>query len=96
LPRIELHNQAANPVITNQTTGERFKLNINMVASDLVIIDMAKRTVTLNGANIIGSKTSDSVWWGLQEGANSIVLNSDSGGDTITADIYWRNGVRGI
>lgn len=96
LPRIELHNQAANPVITNQTTGERFKLNINMVASDLVVIDMAKRTVTLNGANIIGNKTSDSVWWGLQEGDNAIVLNSDSGSDTVTANIYWRNGVKGI
>jgi len=96
LPRIELHDQAANPVIINQTTGERFKLNINLVDGDDVIIDMFKRTVTLNGSNIIGNKSSDSVWWGLQEGANAIVLDSDSGSDTVTADIYWRNGVRGI
>lgn len=95
-PRIELHDQAANPVIVNQTTGERFKLNINMVPGDDVVIDMFKRTVTLNGANIIGNKTSDSTWWGLQPGANSIMLDSDSGSDTVTADIYWRNGVLGI
>jgi len=96
LPRIELHDQAANPVITNQTTGERFKLNINMVAGDDVIIDMRKRTVTLNGSNIIGNKSTDSLWWGLQVGPNAITLDSDSGSDTITADIYWRNGQRGI
>ncbi len=95
-PRIELHNQATNPVITNQTTGERFKLNINLVTSDLVIIDMLKRTVTLNGSNIIGNKSVDSIWWGLQPGSNSILLDSDSGGDTITANIFWRNGVSGI
>ncbi len=95
-PRIELHDQADNPVITNQTTGERFELDINLVSGDLVIIDMAKRTVTLNGANIIGNKTDDSIWWGLQVGPNSIVLDSTSGSDDVTAEIFWRNGVRGI
>lgn len=96
LPRIELHDEATNPIITNQTTGERFEIDINMVDGDLVVIDMFKRTLTLNGANIIGNKTDDSVWWGLQVGSNSIVLDSSSGSDTVTADIYWRNGVRGI
>lgn len=96
LPRIEIHDQAANPVITNQTTGERFKLNINLVSGDDVIIDMRKRTVTLNGSNIIGNKSTDSLWWGLQTGPNSITLDSDSGSDDVTADIYWRNGVKGI
>jgi hypothetical protein len=96
LPRIEIHDQADNPVIINQTTGERFELDINLVDGDDVVIDMRKRTVTLNGANIIGNKTDDSVWWGLQPGPNAITLDSNSGGDTVTADIYWRNGVRGI
>lgn len=95
-PRIELHDQADNPVLINQTTGERFELDINLVSGDNVVIDMFKRTVTLNGSNIIGSKTDDSVWWGLQEGANAITLDSNSGSDDVTADIYWRNGVRGI
>lgn len=95
-PRIELHDQADNPVIINQTTGERFELDINLVPGDDVIIDMQKRTVKLNGSSIIGSKTDDSIWWGLQPGSNSILLDSASGSDTVTADIYWRNGVRGL
>lgn len=96
LPRIEIHDQADNPVLINQTTGERFELDINLVNGDDVVIDMRKRTVTLNGSNIIGNKTDDSTWWGLVTGPNSIVLDSSSGGDNVTADIYWRNGVRGI
>ncbi len=96
MPRIELRDQADNPVITNQTTGERFELDINLVSGDEVIIDMAKRTVKLNGSSIIGNMTDDSVWWGLQPGANSIVLDSSSGSDDVTAEIFWRNGVRGI
>lgn len=95
-PRIELHDEADNPVITNQTTGERFELDINLIAGDEVIIDMFKRTVTLNGSNIIGNKTDDSIWWGLQPGDNSITLDSLSASDDVTAEIFWRNGVRGI
>lgn len=95
-PRIELHDQADDPVIINQTTGERFELDINLVPGDEVIIDMFARTVKLNGSNIIGNKTDDSTWWGLQVGPNSLVLDSNSGGDTVTAEIFWRNGVRGI
>lgn len=96
LPRIELHDQADNPVIINQTTGERFELDINLVPGDDVVIDMKARTVKLNGASIIGNKTADSTWWGLAPGSNSILLDSVSGSDTVTADIYWRNGVKGL
>lgn len=95
-PRIVISDQADNPILTNQTSGERFELDINLVSGDEVIIDMFKRTVTLNGSNIIGNKTDDSVWWGLQEGANSITLDSSSASDDVTAEIFWRNGVRSI
>lgn len=95
-PRIVLEDAAINPIITNQTTGESFELNLTTVAGDEVVIDMFNRTVTLNGSNIIGNKTDASIWWGLQVGDNSIVLDSDSASDDVTATIYWRNGVTGI
>ena len=95
-PVITLNDAAINPSITNQATGETFSLNISTVAGDEVIIDMLNHTVTLNGSDIIGNKTDDSSWWGLVVGDNGIVLDSDSSGDTVTADIVWRNGVRGI
>jgi hypothetical protein len=95
-PIITLNDAAINPSITNQATGESFELEISTVAGDEVIIDMLNHTVTLNGSDIIGNKTDDSIWWGLVVGDNGIVLDSDSSGDTVSADIEWRNGVRGI
>lgn len=95
-PVITLSDEAANPSITNQATGEVFALDINMVDGDELVIDMANRTVALNGVSVIGNKTADSTWWGLMVGDNGIVLDSDSSGDTVTAEIVWRNGVAGI
>lgn len=95
-PVITINDEALNPSITNQTTGETFELEMSTVPGDVIVIDMAKRTVTLNGSSILGNKTTASIWWALQPGDNGIVLDSDSSGDTVTADIVWRNGIMGI
>jgi hypothetical protein len=95
-PLITLYDQALNPIITNQTTGESFQLILNMVAGDQLVIDMKNHTASLNGANVLGNKTVGSIWWGLMVGSNAITLNSGSAGDTITAHITWSNGVMGI
>lgn len=95
-PIITLNDAAINPSVTNQATNETFKLTLTMVAGDQLVIDMGARTVTLNGTSVMGNKTASSIWWGLQPGANGIVLNSDSAGDTVTGVVSWRNGVKGI
>lgn len=95
-PVIELHDEAHNPRITNTTTGETFGLNISMQDGDVVRIDMGNRTVTLNGSNIMGNRTSDSSWWALNPGDNSIVLVSSTSDDNVYAELTWRNGVMGI
>lgn len=95
-PVVTLLDEALNPVITNLATGESFGLNLSMLDGDEVIIDMYNRTVTLNGADILGNKTDDSVWWALLPGDNPLMLETDTSDDPITATITWRNGVRGI
>lgn len=95
-PVIELHDEAHNPRITNQTTGETFGLNISMADGDVIVIDMGNRTVTFNGSNIMGNRTDDSTWWGLTPGDNSIVLISATSDDNVYAELQWRNGVMGI
>lgn len=95
-PVIELHDEAHDPIITNQTTGETFALEISMADGDVIEIDMGNRTVTLNGSNIMGNRTADSTWWGLTPGDNSIVLTSDTSDDNVYAVLTWRNGVTGI
>lgn len=95
-PVITLTGSAINPSIVNQLTGESFSLTLNMSISDVVVIDMGNRTVTLNGASIMGNRDAGSLWWGLQPGNNPLVLDSDSSGDTVIATVEWRNGVKGI
>lgn len=95
-PIITLHDEALNPTITNQATGETFGLELSMLDGDDVVIDMYNRTVTLNGSDILGNKTDDSIWWALLPGDNPILLDTDTADDTVTATITWRNGVTGI
>lgn len=95
-PVVTLHNEALNPSITNLATGESFGLDLTMLAGDEVIIDMYNRTVTLNGSDILGNRTDDSVWWALLPGDNPIMLQTDTADDPVTAVITWRNGVTGI
>jgi len=95
-PVITLNNEGLNPSITNLATGETFALDLGMLDGDVVVIDMYNRTVTLNGSDILGNKTDDSIWWALLPGDNPILLETDTADDPITATITWRNGVTGI
>lgn len=95
-PTITLTGDGTDPRLTNLATGESFELDLSVVPGDEIVIDMYNRTVTLNGSDIIGNKTIDSVWWGLLPGANAIALTSDSASDELEAEITWRNGVTGI
>lgn len=95
-PVITLHDEALNPVITNQATGESFGLDLSMLDGDEVVIDMYNRTVTLNGSDILGNKADGSIWWALFPGNNPIMLETDTADDPVTATITWRNGVTSI
>lgn len=95
-PIVKLQNKALNPTITNLATGETFGLDISLLDGDEVIIDMYNRTVTLNGSDILGNKTDDSIWWALMPGDNPILLSTDTADDPVTAIVTWRNGVTGI
>jgi len=95
-PVITIFDEALNPSITNRATGEIFEVELSMADGDELVIDMSNRTVKLNGADVLGNKTDESVWWALIPGDNPIALNSDTSDDPVTAEVVWRNGVRGI
>lgn len=95
-PVITIRDEALNPSIANLATGESFELTLSLLDGDELVIDMYNRTVKLNGSDVLGNKTDDSVWWALLPGDNPIALNSDTSDDPVTAELVWRNGVRGI
>jgi hypothetical protein len=95
-PVITIHDTAHDPIITNQATGEQFAMSINTVDGDELVIDMANRTVKLNGSDVIGNMVAGSTWWGLLVGDNSIRYDTDTVADNGYAEVEWRNGVTGI
>lgn len=95
-PLITMTGIATNPVLTNNTTGEFFGLNVTTATSDVISINMAQRSVTLNGSNIFGDVGSGSAWWFLVPGGNEVSLTTSSGSDTVVTTITWQSGYIGI
>lgn len=95
-PIIMLTGSATNPVITNRTTNMLMSLNLTTGSSDVIVIDMRQRTITLNGGSIFGLQGAGSSFWSLPVGPNSIALTTSGGSDTVTGAVSWRSGVMGI
>lgn len=96
-PVITIEGQITNPVFTNRTTGESFRLeNYSVDASSVTVIDIAERIVTLNGGNVFAYAPVDVDWWALVPGENQIEFTSGAGGDVKSATMTWRPGYWGI
>jgi hypothetical protein len=69
-----------NPTLMNETAGNRqVTLTITAAATDVLVIDSASRTATINGADCTGRITREQ-WFGILEGANQLRFLADSAG----------------
>lgn len=85
-----------NPKVTNVDTGEFMQINLTVSPSDILIVDMKARTVTLNGGNIRALVEDGSTFWGLVTGGNLLRLETDGGSDDLEGLVEWRPGYLGI
>lgn len=87
---IDFDGALSNPRVTNQTTNPDVwvKVGTSVAAGDTVTVDVEETTVTResDGANLIGALTHSGsrAWFGLARGANTILLEADSGTGTAT------------
>lgn len=111
-PLITIIGKTTNPVFTNRTTSQTFRLaNYSVDSTSATVIDLAKRTVKLGlasdldangdfptgkGGGVFAYVPNDVEWWGLVPGDNLIEFTSGSGGDVTTATMRWRPGYWGI
>jgi|SRR5579885_3669638 len=95
-PTLTLHGTLTNPYILNETTGEWMQLTATLGASDVVVIDMNEKTITLNGTSLLSAKVSGSSWWDLNPGDNLISLSSGSTSDNGWLEVTWYNAVLGV
>lgn len=80
-----------DPVLTNSTTGEYLSIDKNMIAGDVMNIDTALKTITLNSAPALSLKSLASSWLTLATGENILQLTTSSSTDTGTASITYRD-----
>lgn len=83
-----------NPTIENRTTHQILTLGITLLASDVLLIDLDSKAVTLNGntarRGVITS--SPTQWWSLTPGSNEIRFSTADGSNTgATCTIAYRS-----
>lgn len=67
-----------NPRVTSDNEGKTLRVQISLAGGDVLVLDLAERTVTLNGStNRRNLLTADSRWWLIQPGINSIRYAAD-------------------
>jgi WD40 repeat protein len=70
--------EVINPVFTNQTTEEAVVLSIAIKENSVLLLNMNKRTVTLNGINVFAAvNLSQTAWWAVQPGVNELLVSQE-------------------
>lgn len=80
------------PIVINDTTGDSLQFNIVLTASDVLVVDLLYRTVTLNdSANRRGTLVTPN-WFLLAPGQNFLRFRAASGSGSLQID--YRNAWR--
>lgn len=96
-PVITFRGIVHSPTVYNTTTGEYMQVNYTTVSSsDIMLIDMYERIITVNGVSVASYKSSGSTWWKLQPGANYIRYTTTSTSDVDYGIIKYKQGYEGI
>lgn len=77
LPIITIQGGVVNPVLTNETTLESISLDLTTQTTDTLTINMEKRLILVNDEAVNETRSIDSSWWKLIQGANIISLSAD-------------------
>ena len=99
---IYLYGEVVNPVITNNTTDEEITIAKTVADGDILIINTAFGEISamiLSGGeytNAFEYVDSDSIFWKLQPGDNSIGYTVTSEGENAQCRIYFYNYYSGL
>ncbi|MGE0399948.1 MAG: hypothetical protein AB7T06_24750 [Kofleriaceae bacterium] len=92
-PVITITGPVTNPTVTFVASGQFMTVNITLGPSDVLVIDMANRSVMLNGtASRYNLVTTGSQFWGIPPGTWSIgVASTDSSPVAALFTVTWRD-----
>ena len=90
-PVLKIDGPVTNPRIANLTRDKAFEITIVVASGDHLLVDMAARTVLLNGtANRYGNIKTGSEWWSLAAGNNNVTFQAFTTGSA-TLTVTWRS-----
>ncbi len=96
-PLITFRDALTNPRIYSQERGKFMQLNTVMSTGDTVVIDMADKTIVKNGtSSLLTAKTSDSDWFSLVSGYNTLQFTTSSTSDTGTVEVTAKPAYLGL
>lgn len=79
-PILEIVGPATNPRIQNQADNNRtVRVDVDLSATDTLLIDSKKKTVTLNGVDRYDIVRTDNQWWVLLPGVNTVLYSRSVG-----------------
>jgi hypothetical protein len=81
----------AQPVIRNDSTGERLAFGLRLLEGDVLTVDVAARTVWLGGASRRAALLPRSAWFGLPPGSTSIGFDAFDTQESGTLTAVWRD-----
>ena len=90
-PLITITGPAINPTIGNLSTGQTLNFNVTLSATDVLIIDLNARTITLNGVPARNLLTGISQWFAAPVGNSSYYFTATGTSNTTTATIAWNS-----
>jgi hypothetical protein len=96
-PIVTFNGPLTSPYINNVTTGEVFKVNYTLAIGDILVCDMANKTMILNGiTNALPYWDSGNSWMKIIPGANLLTLGSSLSADAGNTQVAFRNAYLGI
>ncbi|TIH34978.1 phage distal tail protein [Subtercola vilae] len=92
-PVFVITGPVSNPTLLNSATGQFFRLNLTLGATDALVIDMGAKTVVLNGtAARFNAVATGSSWFTIQPGTWTVgVASTDSAIVAATFTAQWRS-----
>lgn len=92
-PLITLYGPIDNPVLGNETEDAQLNFNVSMSDTDVLVVDLYNKLITLNG-NPARNLLTSGTWFSAQPGNNLFFLTGDAGSTLINvtqAVVTWQS-----